>query len=67
MLCEMLDVKDGRAHEVLDARDRRAYEEGVRAACAELDATTSAAALATGRGLSLEQAIEYALENVENT
>jgi predicted ATPase/class 3 adenylate cyclase len=42
--------------------ERAAYEHDVAAACAQLDETAFAAVWAEGRGLTMEQAIAYALE-----
>jgi len=49
---------------VLNDKDRRAYEDDVRAVRAQLDETTFNTAWAEGQAMTLEQAIEYALENV---
>ena len=48
---------------MLNDKDRCAYEDDVRAVCTHLDAATSATALAAGCALSLEEAIEAALES----
>ena len=49
---------------VLDPVDRAEYERGVAAARAQLDAEAFAKTWAEGRAMSMEQAIEYALEGV---
>ena len=46
--------------------DRREYEDDVRAVRAQLDEAAFDKARAEGRAMSLEQAMEYALENVKN-
>jgi len=52
--------------EMLRGHERRAYEDEVRALRAQLGETAFDQARAEGRSMSLEQAIEYALENVKN-
>ena len=47
---------------VLDAEDRIPYEQGVASARAQLSEGEFAKAWAAGRAMSMEQAVEYALE-----
>ncbi|MBI5302036.1 MAG: tetratricopeptide repeat protein [Chloroflexi bacterium] len=53
--------------EMLNDKDRRSFEEDVSAVRAQLGEAAFETARAAGRAMSLEQAIEYALENVETT
>jgi non-specific serine/threonine protein kinase len=53
--------------EMLEERDRRPFEDEVSAVRAQLGDAAFEKAQAEGCAMSLEQAIEYALENVEST
>jgi tetratricopeptide (TPR) repeat protein len=53
--------------EMLEERDRRPFEDQVSAGRAQLGDAAFEKARAEGRAMSLEQAIEYALANMEST
>jgi len=53
--------------EVMEERDRRSFEEQVSAVRAQLGDAAFETARAVGRAMSFEQAIDYALENLNST